>query len=120
MSFVSDGVPIMLGKKVRIGSLLQKQFPDLIIWHCCNHQLELAVNDKLKEVNGVNHFQCLFQKLYSLYYRFPKNMKELKACTESLKQRILKIGKIFTFYRVAVLEQSMLYGIIFLFYINIS
>ncbi|KAL4121579.1 hypothetical protein QTP88_014066 [Uroleucon formosanum] len=69
VGFVSDGASTMLGRKAGVGALLLKHFPDLIVWHCCNHRLELAS---------------------------PKNMRRLKECTESLEQRILKIGKIFT------------------------
>jgi len=101
VGFVSDGASTMLGRKAGVGALLLNHFPDLIVWHCCNHRLELAVSDTLKEVNGVNHFQCFFEKLYSLYHQSPKNMRELKECAESLEQRILKIGKIFTIRWVA-------------------
>lgn len=101
VGFVSDGASNMLGRKSGVGALLKSTFPDIIIWHCCNHRLELAVSDTLKEVNGLNHFQCFFEKLYSLYHQSPKNMTELKECAESLEQRILNIGKIFTIRWVA-------------------
>jgi len=101
VGFVSDGASNMLGRKAGVGVLLQKIFPDLIIWHCCNHRLELAVSDTIKEVQGLNHFQCFFEKLYSLYHQSPKNMTKLNACAASLESRILNIGKIFTIRWVA-------------------
>jgi len=63
--------------------------------------LELAVSDTIKEVQGLNHFQCFFEKLYSLYHQSPKNMTELNACAASLESSILNIGKIFTIWWVA-------------------
>ncbi|XP_025190416.1 E3 SUMO-protein ligase KIAA1586-like [Melanaphis sacchari] len=101
VGFVSDGASNMLGRKAGVGVLLQKIFPDLIIWHCYNHRLELAVSDTIKEVQGLNHFQCFFEKLYSLYHQSPKNMTELNACAASLESTILNIGKIFTIRWVA-------------------
>jgi len=63
--------------------------------------LEFAVSDTSKEVQGLNHFQCFFEKLYSLYHQSPKNMTELNACAAYLESRILNIGKIFTIRWVA-------------------
>jgi hypothetical protein len=77
ISFVSDGASNILGRNAGVSALLKKDFPNLISWHCCNHRLELAVNDSLKEVNGLNHFQCFIEKVYSLYYMSPKNSNEL-------------------------------------------
>jgi len=101
ISFVSDGASNMLGRKAGVGVLLQKSFPHIILWHCCNHRLELAVADCLKEVSGINHFQSFIEKLYSLYHMSPKNMNELKECANSIDQQLLKIGKIFTIRWVA-------------------
>jgi len=90
-----------LGRKAGVGVLLQKSFPHIILWHCCNHRLELAVADCLKEVSEINHFQSFIEKLYSMYHISPKNMNELKECANSINQKLLKIGKIFTIRWVA-------------------
>ncbi|XP_050058365.1 E3 SUMO-protein ligase KIAA1586-like [Aphis gossypii] len=92
ISFVSDGASNMLGRKAGVGVLLQKMFPNIILWHCCNHRLELGVSDCLKEVNGVNHFQSFIENLYSLYHMSPKNTTELKECANSLDKQLLRIG----------------------------
>ena len=31
----------MLGTKSGVGKLLEDKFPDVILWHCLNHRLEL-------------------------------------------------------------------------------
>jgi hypothetical protein len=85
-----------LGRKAGVATELRKLFPSLFIWHCSNHRLELAVNDTRNEVQGVNHFQIFFDKLYSLYNLSPKNQRELMACSSTLDKRLKKIGKIFT------------------------
>lgn len=67
--FVSDGASNMLGRVSGVGVKLQNVYPNIILWHCCNHRLELAVSDTLKEVNGTNHFQSFIEKLYVLYHQ---------------------------------------------------
>lgn len=43
--FACDGASVMIGKNSGVDTRLKKTFPHLIIWHCSNHRLELAVND---------------------------------------------------------------------------
>lgn len=96
LGLVSDGASNMSERKSGVGALLKIWMPDLIVWHCCNHRLELAFTNTLKEVQGLNHFKIVYEKIYALYHQTPKNMTQHKACAQSLEQRILKIGKIFT------------------------
>jgi len=35
----------------------------LVVWHCSNHRLELAVGDTVDEVAGSNNFKSFFDKL---------------------------------------------------------
>ncbi|KAF3849538.1 hypothetical protein F7725_019257 [Dissostichus mawsoni] len=44
IGFCSDGASVMLGVKSGVGKLLQDDFPGIILWHCLNHRLELAVD----------------------------------------------------------------------------
>jgi hypothetical protein len=41
VSFTADGASNMLGRKKGVATLLVEMFPDVLVWHCCNHQLEL-------------------------------------------------------------------------------
>ena len=52
VGFCSDGASVMLGTK-----LLKDKFPDIILWHCLNHRLELVVGNALESVSGTNDFQ---------------------------------------------------------------
>lgn len=107
IAFVSDGASNMLGRISGVGTQLQKTFPDIIVWHCCNHRLELAVSDTLKEIHGTNDFQSFIEKLYAIYHQSPKNMYELRMCATSLEQKLLHIGKIFTIRWVASSEKTL-------------
>jgi hypothetical protein len=91
----------MLGRKNSIAVGLQKIFPNLIIWHCANHRVELAVHDTRNEVQGVSSFHLFFDKLYSIYSMSPNNQLQLNQCAWALGQRLCKIGKIFIIRWVA-------------------
>ena len=67
VAFASDGASAMLGKKSGVASLILNKCPNIIVWHCLNHRLELAERDVVKEVMGINHFKIFMNKLYTLY-----------------------------------------------------
>ena len=90
----TDGASVMLGKKSGVATLLLEKFPNVVIWHCSNHRLELAVHDSVVEVAGVNNFQCFFDKLYSLYHASPKNQRELDECCSELGLQCRAIGRV--------------------------
>lgn len=93
ISFASDGASTMLGKKSGVAERLLKLYPGIIVWHCMNHRLELALGDAIDEVGSINHFQIFMDKIYSLYSKSPKNQRELAECASALEQEIQKIGK---------------------------
>ena len=64
VAFCSDGASVMLGKSSGVGYRLKAKFPWLILWHCLNHRLELAVGDSIKVIDGFYHIQALFDKIY--------------------------------------------------------
>jgi len=91
VAFVSDDASNKLGRISGVGTQIQKTFPDIKVWHCCNHCLEFAVSDTLKEIHGTNHFQSFIEKLYAIYHQSPKYMYELRMCATSLEQKLLHI-----------------------------
>ena len=56
IGFCSDGASVMLGTKSGVGKLLKDKFPDIILWHCRNHRLELALGIALEIFGGTNDF----------------------------------------------------------------
>lgn len=54
--FACDGASVMIGKNSGVATRLKQMFSHLIIWHCSNHCLELAVNDVVNKVAGINNF----------------------------------------------------------------
>ena len=89
-----DGASVMLGRKSGVASRLQAIFPNITVWHCSAHRLELAVADVVKEMGAINHFKILMDKLYAVYSTSNKNRMELRESAESLDVRLCKIGRI--------------------------
>lgn len=92
--FACDGASVMLGSNSGVGTQLKKLVPDLLVWHCCNHRLELAVDDAVKDVSGLNPFTVFMDSMYALYHPSPKNQAELKAVAAELQSQVSKIGRV--------------------------
>uniref|UniRef100_A0A1B6L033 Uncharacterized protein n=1 Tax=Graphocephala atropunctata TaxID=36148 RepID=A0A1B6L033_9HEMI len=80
ISLTCDGASVLLGKKSGLGIKLKEKFPNLFIWHCLNHRLELAVHDSVEEVAGINHFKIFMDKIRNIFSCSPKNSRELAGC----------------------------------------
>jgi hypothetical protein len=59
-------------------------FPDVLVWHCCNHRLEFAVNDDVREINEIDYMKRFFDELYSLYSASPENQCEIRESAHSV------------------------------------
>jgi hypothetical protein len=101
IAFACDVASVMLGKNSGVATRLKTMFPNLVVWHCSNHRLELALNDVVDEFYGINHFKIFMDKLYTLYHQSPKNQNELREAANSLDCEILKIGRILSVRWVA-------------------
>jgi 3-dehydroquinate dehydratase len=51
ISDACDGAAVMFGSRGGVKKLLKEKFPSIILWHCANHRLELAVHDAVKRVS---------------------------------------------------------------------
>jgi len=89
----SDGASTMVGKSSGVLTQLKEQFPNIFLWHCMCHRIELAVSDAVKFSSQVNHVQIFLDKLYSLYNQ-PKAQRELSKCASQLDIQMRKIGRV--------------------------
>ena len=92
--FATDGASVMIGRSSGITTKLREMFPSVVFWHCANHRLELAVNDCVNSVAGINNFKIFMDKLYTLYSASPKNKIELQEAAQIVESELLKIGRI--------------------------
>uniref|UniRef100_A0A3Q1CW52 DUF4371 domain-containing protein n=1 Tax=Amphiprion ocellaris TaxID=80972 RepID=A0A3Q1CW52_AMPOC len=101
IGFCSDGASVMLGVKSGVGKLLKDDFPSIVLWHCLNHRLEVAVDQALDKTGGTKDFHAFLDSLYALYSQSPKNTRELSECAHNLHITLRRIGKVFTVRWVA-------------------
>ncbi|KAF5281765.1 hypothetical protein FQR65_LT14560 [Abscondita terminalis] len=101
ISVTSDGASVMLGCRAGVAVLLKAQFPNIIIWWCLNHRLELSVGDAVKAVASINRMTSFLDKLYTVYHASPKNARQLKECAKMLELQLLKIGRVLSVRWVA-------------------
>jgi len=73
--------------------LLKDELSDIVLWHCLNHRLELAVGNALNATSGTNDLQFFLESLYSLYSQSPKNTRELSGCAHDLHISLKKNRK---------------------------
>ena len=92
IGFASDGASVMLGRNSGVGTQLAIKYPNIILWHCLNHRLELSVSDTIKRLNYINPLKK-FLINYTLYSRSPKNQRELGECSSSVCEQVTKIGR---------------------------
>lgn len=96
LSLVSDGASVMIGSRSGVATRLRIKYPQLFVWHCLNHRLELSVGDVLREVTEVNHFQSFMDSLYSIYSKSPKNQQQVREISIELDSELMKIGRVFS------------------------
>ncbi|XP_022907289.2 E3 SUMO-protein ligase KIAA1586-like [Onthophagus taurus] len=94
IALTCDGASVLLGKKSGLAMQLTETFPNLFIWHCLNHRLELSVHDSVEEVAGINHFKIFMDKIKNMFSCSPKNSRELAEVAKGLEEQILKIGRV--------------------------
>lgn len=87
ISVVCNGASDMLSSVSGLVRL-QKKFPQLILWHCVNHHLELTVGDVVSKLTQINYMRNFFDKLYSLYHASPKNINQLQQCALDLSTKV--------------------------------
>jgi len=73
--------------------LLKDELADIVLWHCLNHRLELAVDNALNATSGTYDLQFFLESLYSLYSQSLKNMRELSDCAPDLDISLKKNRK---------------------------
>ena len=94
--FTSDGASVIQGINRGVATKLKKRYPQMVLWHCLNHRLELAVSDTLQVVQRVNQVESFFSKVYSVYSHSPKLQRELKDIASDMEVQLRNVGRILT------------------------
>ena len=64
IAFTSDGASVMMGAIKGVGTILKSKYPQIVLWHCLNHRLELAVSDTIKAVGGTQPIDDFFARFF--------------------------------------------------------
>ena len=80
-----DGASINMGKINGLNVLVQDEAPWVVVVHCFNHRLELAIKDAFIESTFYLNINEILSKLYWLYQKSPKRL------TERIEQSFRKI-----------------------------
>nr|XP_047132587.1 E3 SUMO-protein ligase KIAA1586-like [Hydra vulgaris] len=94
IGFCSDGASVMLGCKSGVSVRIKEMFPNVIIWHCLNHHLQLVLDDSIKDIKQVNHFKVFMDKIYCIFHQSNKNQNKLNDISQELSLDIIKIGRV--------------------------
>ena len=73
-----DGASNMMGRKGGLTTLYRKECPELFIWHCLCHRLELSFKDAMKSFKIVDKVKQLLTALYYFYRKSPKQQEQLR------------------------------------------
>jgi len=84
IGFGCDGTNVNIAEGGLKG-LLNKEFPWLIVNWCLSHRLELAIKDALKSTY-FDSVDELLLRLYYLYEKSPKKLRQLEEVVASLKE----------------------------------
>lgn len=104
----SDGASVMVGSQSGVLTQLKDRYPNILLWHCLCHRIELAVSDAVKSMNSVNHIQSFMDRLYSLYSQSPKAQRQLEQCATEVSSQLKKIGRVLGTRWVASSYRSLL------------
>jgi hypothetical protein len=90
ISFGCDGASNMLGRHAGVAGRLVEKYPNLIVWHCSNHRLEIPVNDVVREMSAVCHMTT--GRIIQLYINiFTKH--QWAKIARALKERNMRVLK---------------------------
>ena len=99
--------------------LLKSRYPQIVLWHCLNHRLELAVSDTITAVDGTQPIEDFIGKIYTIYSQSEKMQRGLKNIAAELDVQLRKVDKILTTRWVTHIPWN-LFGEIILYHTSIS
>ena len=67
IAFTSNGASVVMGAIKGVETILKSKYPQIVLWHCLNHRLELVVSDTIKAVGGTQPIDDFLQDLFNLF-----------------------------------------------------
>ena len=88
--FSADGASANLGKKAGLATLLCKEVPYLVDFHCSPHPLELTLLELQNSCKFVEDVYNVLNLIWNTYHYSPKSVLALKFIAYELQINILK------------------------------
>lgn len=71
VAFGADGASVNLGKEAGLATLLRKQVPYFVDFHCLPHRLELALFEPQNSCKSVDDFYTVLHLIWKTYHYSP-------------------------------------------------
>ena len=81
-----DGAASNMGKYRSVKALLQKRYPWVIVVHCINHNLELAIGDLRKHDPDYLFFDETMRDIFSVFHFSNKKRREIQAVADEMEE----------------------------------
>ena len=78
----------MHGRNSGVGTRLKNDYPNIILWHCLNHHLQLILNDSVNDIKHVNHFKIFMNNIYTIKQKPNATLQNFRnACATNFEDR---------------------------------
>ena len=91
-----DGAAVNMGKYRSVKAVLQAKFPWLVVIHCINHNLELAIGDLRKNDPDYLNFDETLKDIYSMFHFSIKKWREIEKLANELEQEFVRFSALQT------------------------
>ena len=91
-----DGAAVNMGKYRSVKAVLQAKFPWLVVIHCINHNLELAIGDLRKNDPDYLNFDETLKDIYSMFHFSIKKGREIEKLATELEQEFVRCSALQT------------------------
>ena len=80
LAFTSDGASVMMEAIKGVETILKSKYPQIVLWHCLNHRLRLAVSDTIKAVGGTQPIEDFFARFIQFILSPQNAMRSENYC----------------------------------------
>lgn len=94
VSATADGANVNLGKYNGVLTKMSVERPWLIVIHCMNHRIELAIKDMVKSTNQYEECDNFYKSIYYLFRNSGKLKSETKEACQALNITFYELPKI--------------------------
>ena len=96
VGFTSDGASVMVGEHKGVATLLKKDCPAALTFHCAAHKLALSCSDLFKDEAELQQLDNIITKVYGYFKNSSLRRGGLKRLQKLMKSKEYKVLKLHT------------------------